>query len=392
MDEINKKYLHKIGIILCLENQTTEEEMYGNNVCTDSFYKFLKSIAFEVELNGFTNYSGGLDTQNDHTGTKSFYINFYGHEIMFHVVCFLPYEENSKRIAYSAYNDVPCFYQPLKQRYDSLDDNFRKMFLTLILNAEFASKQCLKMKSASCKGNEVILSSFCTDQCGSQIILPKSEKAGSASNTYAAVIRGKLPGGCTMSLLSYRYWLNAYKSTLNILCELAVSQRFIVFISSNNHDPCMEPTDPQKVLLHSFISRITIYMSGKYSVSFLLAGPDLLESKSLIKLLTSVTRGNSSTTVIITQENFQTLNIKTNDMGKIIKIDDDDNGRMSYGMSKDCYILEVNKRLMGPYGRKICKKILNMRDPYHITFCLPLKPIFNEYSIFPEPQISCEIE
>jgi len=51
----------------------------------------LDCIGDRVPLNGFTGFSGGLDTKSDSTGIESIYSVHRGHEIMFHVSTMLPY-------------------------------------------------------------------------------------------------------------------------------------------------------------------------------------------------------------------------------------------------------------------------------------------------------------
>ena len=40
---------------------------------------------------GWDRYNGGLDTQNDMTGTQSYFTSFEEHQVMFHVSTMLPY-------------------------------------------------------------------------------------------------------------------------------------------------------------------------------------------------------------------------------------------------------------------------------------------------------------
>ena len=98
--EIDEQYLiknHKIGILLCKSGQSTEEEMYNNRESTPAFDEFLQLLGEKVALKGFGNYRGGLDNQNDTTGSHSVYTKFRNKEIMFHVSTLLPYSNNDRQ-------------------------------------------------------------------------------------------------------------------------------------------------------------------------------------------------------------------------------------------------------------------------------------------------------
>lgn len=81
---------YKVGILLCLPGQNTEEQMYLNCTPIKEFQEFLSLIGQRVRLKGWNKYKGGLDTQTDSTGTHSIYTEFEGAEIMFHVGVELP--------------------------------------------------------------------------------------------------------------------------------------------------------------------------------------------------------------------------------------------------------------------------------------------------------------
>lgn len=87
---------YKIGILLCKEGQTTEEEMFSNEYGSEYFDKFLELLGDKVELKGFTGYKGGLDTERDTTGTHSVYTCWRNtYEIMFHVSTMLPFSTDN---------------------------------------------------------------------------------------------------------------------------------------------------------------------------------------------------------------------------------------------------------------------------------------------------------
>ena len=54
-------------------------------------------------LKGWDRYNGGLDTQNDMTGTQSYFTLFEEHQVMFHVSTMLPYSNEDIQQVYNYY-------------------------------------------------------------------------------------------------------------------------------------------------------------------------------------------------------------------------------------------------------------------------------------------------
>ncbi|GMR58748.1 hypothetical protein PMAYCL1PPCAC_28943 [Pristionchus mayeri] len=88
---------YKIGVLLCVPDQDTEEQMYNNEFSTPAFDEFLDFLGTRVRLKGFDAYKGGLDTRGDTTGTHSVYAEFQAHDVMFHVSTLLPYSSNNRQ-------------------------------------------------------------------------------------------------------------------------------------------------------------------------------------------------------------------------------------------------------------------------------------------------------
>ncbi|NWW42372.1 GARL3 protein, partial [Pedionomus torquatus] len=87
----------KFGVLYAKDGQLTDDEMFSNEVGSESFQRFLHLLGDTVTLKGWAGYRGGLDTKNDTTGTCSIYTVFQGHEIMFHVSTMLPYSRENKQ-------------------------------------------------------------------------------------------------------------------------------------------------------------------------------------------------------------------------------------------------------------------------------------------------------
>lgn len=56
---------HKVGILLCRADQSTEEEMYNNEEATPAFTAFLELLGETVCLKGFSKYAAQLDTKSE---------------------------------------------------------------------------------------------------------------------------------------------------------------------------------------------------------------------------------------------------------------------------------------------------------------------------------------
>ncbi|KAK9737449.1 Rap/ran-GAP [Popillia japonica] len=84
----------KFGVLYQKYGQTTEEELFCNNVTTPAFNEFLNLLGQRIQLKDHRGYRGGLDIQNGHTGDQAVYEIYKEREIMFHVSTLLPYTES----------------------------------------------------------------------------------------------------------------------------------------------------------------------------------------------------------------------------------------------------------------------------------------------------------
>ncbi|KAL0965183.1 hypothetical protein UPYG_G00277860 [Umbra pygmaea] len=87
----------KFGVLYAKDGQLTDDEMFSNEMGSESFEKFLKLLGNSISLQGWAGYRGGLDTKNDTTGMNSIYTVYQGHELMFHVSTMLPYSKENKQ-------------------------------------------------------------------------------------------------------------------------------------------------------------------------------------------------------------------------------------------------------------------------------------------------------
>ena len=81
----------KFGVIYAKSGQRTDDEFLSNQNGSPVFDNFLSLLGEKIELKGWPNYNGGLDVNNDMTGTHTYFKSFEEHQVMFHVSTLLPY-------------------------------------------------------------------------------------------------------------------------------------------------------------------------------------------------------------------------------------------------------------------------------------------------------------
>jgi RAP1 GTPase activating protein 1 len=89
-NELQTKF--KWGVLYAKHGQTKEDQMFANNETSEHFKEFLSTLGETITLNGWTGYTGGLDTNKNMTGTQSVFTSFHDHQIMFHVAPMLPHD------------------------------------------------------------------------------------------------------------------------------------------------------------------------------------------------------------------------------------------------------------------------------------------------------------
>uniref|UniRef100_UPI00398F5333 signal-induced proliferation-associated 1-like protein 2 isoform X2 n=1 Tax=Pristiophorus japonicus TaxID=55135 RepID=UPI00398F5333 len=97
LDEQGLTFQRKVGVMYCKAGQSTEEEMYNNEIAGPAFEEFLDLLGQRVRLKGFEKYRAQLDNKTDSTGTHSLYTTYQEYEVMFHVSTMLPYTANNSQ-------------------------------------------------------------------------------------------------------------------------------------------------------------------------------------------------------------------------------------------------------------------------------------------------------
>lgn len=85
---------YKFGVLLRMPGQEDETQWYNNQKSTPELDEFLEAISFRIKLRGWTRYRGGLNVKDGLTGEESYYTNFRGYEMMFHVSTMIPFYPN----------------------------------------------------------------------------------------------------------------------------------------------------------------------------------------------------------------------------------------------------------------------------------------------------------
>lgn len=85
----------KIGVLFAAAGQTTDDEMFSNNNAPPDFEQFYKCLGEYKALKGHQGYRGGLDVNNDTTGTHSVHTIEFGKEIMYHIATLLPFSKDN---------------------------------------------------------------------------------------------------------------------------------------------------------------------------------------------------------------------------------------------------------------------------------------------------------
>eukprot|EP01121_Diplochlamys_sp_Union-15-3_P011925 TRINITY_DN3502_c0_g1_i5.p1 TRINITY_DN3502_c0_g1~~TRINITY_DN3502_c0_g1_i5.p1 ORF type:complete len:354 (-),score=58.62 TRINITY_DN3502_c0_g1_i5:53-1114(-) len=100
---------YKFGVVYCKKGQTNEEDMFSNAKPSKLFSEFMDMIGTKTKLQGYKGYKGGLDTENNTTGSHAYVTHFQGFDILYHCSTLLPISaDNTQQIARKRHigNDV----------------------------------------------------------------------------------------------------------------------------------------------------------------------------------------------------------------------------------------------------------------------------------------------
>ncbi|KAJ6232273.1 endoplasmic reticulum resident protein [Anaeramoeba flamelloides] len=83
----------KFGVIYVSDGQTQETDFLSNQKGSSEWDEFLDLLGDHINLLGWKEYSGGLNTKRDRSGKQSVFTKWNDFDIMWHVSTLLPYSE-----------------------------------------------------------------------------------------------------------------------------------------------------------------------------------------------------------------------------------------------------------------------------------------------------------
>ncbi len=88
-----------------------EENAVFKSTGSSALYEFMDMLAERVRLEGWSKYAGGLNTKNNSTGLESYYTEFLGFSIMFHVNSLLEDDGSEQQLSRKRFigNDLVVF-------------------------------------------------------------------------------------------------------------------------------------------------------------------------------------------------------------------------------------------------------------------------------------------
>eukprot|EP01103_Thecamoeba_quadrilineata_P019931 TRINITY_DN830_c0_g1_i1.p1 TRINITY_DN830_c0_g1~~TRINITY_DN830_c0_g1_i1.p1 ORF type:complete len:838 (+),score=158.53 TRINITY_DN830_c0_g1_i1:106-2619(+) len=82
------------GVVYVLENQNEDNDIFSNVQTSPAYQEFLHCLGDTIKLEGWTEFSGGLDVKGNTKGTHSIFTEWRGIKIMFHVATLIPFSPN----------------------------------------------------------------------------------------------------------------------------------------------------------------------------------------------------------------------------------------------------------------------------------------------------------
>jgi len=81
-----------ISVLYQKAGQRDEQSIIGNDTIDKSFENFLEILGTKIELQGWNQFNGGLDTIEGKQGKESYFTQFCGNNLMFHIGPLIPRE------------------------------------------------------------------------------------------------------------------------------------------------------------------------------------------------------------------------------------------------------------------------------------------------------------
>eukprot|EP00005_Dracoamoeba_jomungandri_P010493 CAMPEP_0174263584 /NCGR_PEP_ID=MMETSP0439-20130205/19287_1 /TAXON_ID=0 /ORGANISM="Stereomyxa ramosa, Strain Chinc5" /LENGTH=936 /DNA_ID=CAMNT_0015349005 /DNA_START=58 /DNA_END=2868 /DNA_ORIENTATION=+ len=146
---------YKFGVLYRKKGQN-ESEMFCNEQPSAKFLKFLHCLGTTIELQGWSEFRGGLDVKNGTTGQFSIFTTFFGWPIMFHVSTLLPFKTSDtqqiERKRHIGNDVVVIIFQDEADEFDPsiMKTHFNHIFIVVTMYSteqiklEVISRDCVK--------------------------------------------------------------------------------------------------------------------------------------------------------------------------------------------------------------------------------------------------------
>ncbi|XP_055496813.1 signal-induced proliferation-associated 1-like protein 1 isoform X2 [Leucoraja erinacea] len=348
LDEQGLSFQHKVGVMYCKAGQSTEEEMYNNEVAGPAFEEFLQVLGDKVRLKGFDKYRAQLDTKTDSTGTHSLYTTYKDYEIMFHVSTLLPYTPNNKQqllrkrhigndivtivlqepgampftpknirshfqhvfvivrvhnpctenvcysVAVARSKDVPAFGPPIPSGVTFPKSTvFRDFLLAKVINAENAAHKSEKFRAMATRTRQEYLKDLAEHSCTNTPIDP-SGKFPFISLATKKKEKSKPYHNAEMYSLGAIVWnvhAEDYSCAAEIDCLLGISNEFVVLIEESSKQVVFNCSCRDIIGWTSNLTTIKIFYERGECIFVRTFNNNVEEIKEIVRRLEVTTKG-----------------------------------------------------------------------------------------------------
>lgn len=364
LDEQGITTSYKVGIMYCKADQSTEEEMYNNEIHGPAFEEFLECIGTRVRLKGFDKYRGQLDNKMDSTGTHSIYSTFNNYEIMFHVSTLLPFTPSNRQqllrkrhigndivsivfqepgalpftpksvrshfqhvfiivrvhnpntpevsysVAVSRCKDVPPFGPPIPETPFKKGPEFTDFLFAKVINGENAAHQSEKFKAMAARTHQEYLRDLATNYVTSTALDSTSKLSkftlGSGrkkERSKVKIVPDFLAKGATVFFVK----VEDHGFSKEIDCLLGIAAEYIVFIEDNTKDVIYIIPCSSVLGWTAFTNSLKLYHNQGDCVEMRPSSGESFEVVDIVSRLSGVTRGCQT----------QEMTLRRNDIGQL---------------------------------------------------------------------------
>ncbi|XP_032882709.1 signal-induced proliferation-associated 1-like protein 1 isoform X3 [Amblyraja radiata] len=348
LDEQGLSFQHKVGVMYCKAGQSTEEEMYNNEVAGPAFEEFLQVLGDKVRLKGFDKYRAQLDTKTDSTGTHSLYTTYKDYEIMFHVSTLLPYTPNNKQqllrkrhigndivtivlqepgampftpknirshfqhvfvivrvhnpctenvcysVAVARSKDVPAFGPPIPSGVIFPKSTvFRDFLLAKVINAENAAHKSEKFRAMATRTRQEYLKDLAEHSCTNTPIDPSGKFPFISLATKKKEKSKPYPNAEMYSLGAIVWNVHAedYSCAAEIDCLLGISNEFVVLIEESSKQVVFNCSCRDIIGWTSNLTTIKIFYERGECIFVRTFNNNVEEIKEIVRRLEVTTKG-----------------------------------------------------------------------------------------------------